>query len=91
LLRIQQEKAIDPSFHNGIVCSGTALGEAVLVVKILGGGDGSGLPVEWMDSWFMKEQIPSAWNPITKYVWINSIQCRCGESQILRGFRANNC
>jgi hypothetical protein len=30
-------------------------------IGMLGGSDGSGLPVDWMDTWFMKEQIPSTW------------------------------
>jgi hypothetical protein len=48
LLRIRQEKASDPSFTNGLKESLTALGEAVVALRLL--GDGNGLPVKWMDT-----------------------------------------
>jgi hypothetical protein len=62
LLRIQQEKASDPGFVNGVKESATALGEAVVAIRLL--GDGNSLPVQWIDTWFMKEQIPSDWKAL---------------------------
>jgi hypothetical protein len=62
LLRIQQEKKSDPNFNNGLQESLTALGEAVIAIRLL--GDGQVLPARWMDTWFIQEQIPSDWKPL---------------------------
>jgi hypothetical protein len=63
LLRIQQEKESDPNFVNGLKESATAIGEAVVAIRLL--GDGNVLRADWVDSWFLKEQIPSDWKTST--------------------------
>jgi hypothetical protein len=63
LFRISQEQKSNPNFQNGLKESTLAIGECVFIIRVL--GDGNRLPVEWMDSWFMKEQIPAGWKPPT--------------------------
>jgi hypothetical protein len=66
LLRIQQEQKSDPTFQNGLKESTLAIGECIFVIRIL--GDGDKIPVQWIDSWFLKEQIPQGWKaPSSQY------------------------
>jgi hypothetical protein len=57
LLRIQQEKAFDAKYflddrldHEGTLESG-------FIYRLF--GTGKSIPVDWIDNWFLKEQIPS--------------------------------
>jgi len=70
-LRVQQEQASDPSFNFDLRHKSLALGEATLVLRILGTGDA--MPVDWIDSWFAMEQIPTDWTkPVLPYTLVQA-------------------
>jgi hypothetical protein len=70
-LRASQESAVDPSYGLDLKHKALALGEASLVLRILGTGDS--MPVDWIDTWFANESIPEDWTkPALPYTLIQA-------------------